>query len=38
MRRHAEPEEMAGTMLYLVFDAASFTTGEAIVVEGGMTV
>ena len=38
MGRHAEPEEMAGTVLYLVSDASSFTNGECIVVDGGMTV
>ncbi len=37
MGRHAEPEEMAGTVLYLVSDAASYTTGACIVVDGGMT-
>ncbi len=38
MARHAEPEEMAGTVLYLVSDASSYTTGECIVVDGGFTV
>ncbi|MEM8493140.1 MAG: SDR family oxidoreductase [Pseudomonadota bacterium] len=38
MGRHAEPEEMAGTVLYLVSDASSYTTGECIVVDGGITV
>lgn len=37
MGRHAEPSEMAGTVLYLVSDASSYTTGECIVVDGGMT-
>ncbi|MQQ99233.1 SDR family oxidoreductase [Glaciimonas soli] len=37
MGRHAEPREMAGTVLYLVSDAASYTTGECIVVDGGLT-
>jgi NAD(P)-dependent dehydrogenase (short-subunit alcohol dehydrogenase family) len=38
MGRHAEPDEMAGTVLYLVSDASSYTNGECIVVDGGMTV
>ncbi|MGI9284660.1 MAG: SDR family oxidoreductase, partial [Pseudomonadales bacterium] len=37
MKRHAEPNEMAGTVLYLVSDAASYTNGECIVVDGGLT-
>lgn len=35
MRRVAQPEEMAGTVLYLVSDAASYTTGSCINVDGG---
>lgn len=38
MGRHAEPSEMAGTVLYLVSNASSYTTGECIVVDGGMTI
>ncbi len=37
MKRHAEPNEMAGTVLYLVSDASSYTNGECIVVDGGLT-
>ena len=37
MKRHAEPSEMAGTVLYLVSDASTYTTGECIVVDGGLT-
>ena len=36
MQRHAQPEEMAGAVLYLVSDAASFTTGTTIVCDGGV--
>lgn len=38
MARHAEPKEMAGTVLYLASDASSYTTGESIVVDGGLTI
>ncbi|PRB81458.1 SDR family oxidoreductase [Pseudomonas sp. MYb185] len=34
--RPADPSEMAGTVLYLVSDASSYTTGTAINVDGGM--
>ncbi|MCW8864436.1 MAG: SDR family oxidoreductase [Colwellia sp.] len=35
MNRVAMPDEMAGTVLYLVSDAASYTTGSCINVDGG---
>ena len=35
MARHAQPEEMAGAVLYLVSDASSFTTGTHIICDGG---
>jgi NAD(P)-dependent dehydrogenase (short-subunit alcohol dehydrogenase family) len=38
MGRHAEPEEMAGAVLYLVSDAASYTTGTCLTVDGGITI
>lgn len=38
MGRYADPSEMAGAVLYLVSDEASFTTGAMIVCDGGMIV
>ncbi len=35
MGRYAEPEEMAGAVLYLVSDAASYTTGMCLICDGG---
>ena len=36
LKRHAEPGEMTGAVLYLVSDAASYTTGTCITCDGGL--
>ena len=36
LHRVAQPDEMAGTVLYLVSPASSYTTGTAVVADGGM--
>ncbi len=37
LARHAQPSEIAGAAVYLLSDAASFTTGSVMVVDGGFT-
>jgi NAD(P)-dependent dehydrogenase (short-subunit alcohol dehydrogenase family) len=38
LQRYGRPEEVAGGALYLASDAASFLTGHALVIDGGMTI
>lgn len=38
MRRLAQPEEIARSALYLASDASSFTTGTALLVDGGVSI
>jgi 3-oxoacyl-[acyl-carrier protein] reductase len=38
LRRYADPEEVAQMTLSLVLPAASFVTGHALVVDGGLTI
>lgn len=35
--RHGQPDEIAGAAVYLLSDAASFMTGQTMVVDGGFT-
>jgi NAD(P)-dependent dehydrogenase (short-subunit alcohol dehydrogenase family) len=37
LARHAQPAEIAGAVTYLLSDAASFTTGSVITIDGGLT-
>jgi NAD(P)-dependent dehydrogenase (short-subunit alcohol dehydrogenase family) len=38
LKRIAEPEEIAHSALYLASDASSFTTGTALLVDGGVSI
>jgi NAD(P)-dependent dehydrogenase (short-subunit alcohol dehydrogenase family) len=35
--RHGQPDEIAGAAVYLLSDAASYLTGQTIVIDGGIT-
>jgi len=37
LRRHASPDEIARSVLYLASDQSSFTTGAMLMVDGGMS-
>jgi NAD(P)-dependent dehydrogenase (short-subunit alcohol dehydrogenase family) len=37
MRRQGEPEDLAGTVLFLASEQSAYITGQAIVVDGGYT-
>jgi NAD(P)-dependent dehydrogenase (short-subunit alcohol dehydrogenase family) len=38
MRRFGHPEEVVGAAVFLASDAASFITGQTIIIDGGMLV
>jgi NAD(P)-dependent dehydrogenase (short-subunit alcohol dehydrogenase family) len=38
LKRLASPKEIAASLLYLASDAASFTTGTALLADGGVSI
>jgi NAD(P)-dependent dehydrogenase (short-subunit alcohol dehydrogenase family) len=38
LKRMATPDEIAQSVLYLASDASSFTTGSAMLVDGGVSI
>jgi NAD(P)-dependent dehydrogenase (short-subunit alcohol dehydrogenase family) len=37
-RRHGEPEDLSGAVVYLASKASDYVTGHALVIDGGLTV
>jgi NAD(P)-dependent dehydrogenase (short-subunit alcohol dehydrogenase family) len=37
LKRYGKPEEVAYVVIYLLSDAAAWTTGSSIVIDGGYT-
>jgi 3-oxoacyl-[acyl-carrier protein] reductase len=37
LQRRAGPQELIGTLRYLVSDAAAWVTGQTLIVDGGLT-
>jgi NAD(P)-dependent dehydrogenase (short-subunit alcohol dehydrogenase family) len=38
LRRIGEPDEIAGAVVYLASKASAFMTGQAMVIDGGVTI
>ena len=38
LRRIGEPDEIAGAAIYLASNAGAFTTGQNIIIDGGVTI
>ena len=38
LKRYGEPEEIAYGIIYLLSDAASWVTGQSLIIDGGVTI